>query len=144
MYKRILVPVDGSSNSNRALKEAIRLAHGRKTRLRIVHVVDAINFTGDTIIDAVELLRESGRKILHKAEARARKAGVASEVRLLGDQKFSDRISDVIVKDAAAWHADVVVMGTHGRRGLNRLLLGSVANAVVRTSQVPVLLIRGK
>lgn len=144
MYQRILVPVDGSSTSNLALKEAIGLVRGRQSRLRIVHVVDAINFTGDTIIDAAELLRESGRRILRKAETRARNAGITAEVKLLESQTFSDRISDVVARDVATWRADVVVMGTHGRRGFNRMLLGSVADGVVRTSRVPVLLIRGK
>ncbi len=65
-------------------------------------------------------------------------------MKLLVNQKLSARISDVIARDAVAWRAGVVVMGTHGRRGLNRVFLGTVADGVVRISRVPVLLIRGK
>ena len=144
MYKRILVPVDGSTTSNLALDEAIGLAKGRQAGLRVVHVVDTINLNVDSMADIAGPLRESGRRLLRKAEARARRARVKVETDLLEIQKFADRISDLVVKDAATWRADVIVMGTHGRRGLNRLLLGSVADGVVRVSSVPVLLIRGK
>jgi nucleotide-binding universal stress UspA family protein len=144
MYKRILVPVDGSNSSNIALDEAIRLAKGRQAGLRVVHVVDTINLNVDSMADIAESLRESSWKLLREAEARARRARVKAETELLEIQKVSERISDLVVKDAATWRADVIVMGTHGRRGLNRLLLGSVADGVVRVSSVPVLLIRGK
>jgi nucleotide-binding universal stress UspA family protein len=144
MYKRILVPVDGSNTSNIALDEAIRLAKGQQAGLRIVHVVDTINLNVDSMADIAGTLRESGRKLLREAEARARRARVKTETELLEIQKVSERISDLVVKKAATWRADVIVMGTHGRRGLNRLLLGSVADGVVRVSSIPVLLIRGK
>ena len=147
MYRRILVPVDGSTTSNLALDEAIGLPKGRQAGLRVVHVVDTINLNVDSMAemaDIAEPLRESGRKLLREAEPRARRARVKVETDLLEIQKFADRISDLVVKDAATWRADVIVMGTHGRRGLNRLLLGSVADSVVRVSPVPVLLIRGK
>jgi nucleotide-binding universal stress UspA family protein len=144
MYKRILVPIDGSATSNLALDEAIGLAKGRQAGLRVVHVVDTINLNVDSMADIAASLRESGRRLLRDAEARARRSRVKVETNLLEVQKFADRISNLVVKDAAAWRADVIVMGTHGRRGLNRLLLGSVADGVVRVSSVPVLLIRGK
>ena len=144
MYKRILVPVDGSNTSNLALDEAIGLAKGRQARLRVVHVVDTINLNVDSMTDIAGPLRESGRRLLRDAEVRARRARVKVETNLLEIQKIADRISDLVVKDAATWRADVIVMGTHGRRGLNRLLLGSVADGVVRASSVPVLLVRGK
>ena len=144
MYKRILVPVDGSTTSNLALVEAIGLAKERQAGLRVVHVVDTINLNVDSMVDIAGPLRESGRRLLREAEARARRARVKVETDLLEIQKYADRISDLVVKDAATWRADVIVMGTHGRRGLNRLLLGSVADGVVRVSPVPVLLVRGK
>ncbi len=144
MYRRILVAIDCSGVSLAALKEAIRLAKVQQAMLRIVHVVDAVNLTGDTICDAEEILGECGSKGLCEARAEAAKAGVLAEAQLLTSQKASDAISDIIMKEAAAWHADVIVMGTHGRRGLNRLLLGSVAEGVVRSSCIPVLLIRGE
>ena len=144
MYKRILVPVDGSTTSNLALDGAIGLAKGRQARLRVVHVIDTINLGVDSMADIAGPLRESGWRLLREAEARARRARIKVETNLLEIQKFADRISDLVVKEAATWRADVIVMGTHGRRGLNRLLLGSVADGVVRVSPVPVLLVRGK
>jgi len=147
MYKRILVPVDGSTTSNLALDEAIRLAKGRQAGLRVLHIIDTTNLNLDSMAqmaDFAESLRAPARKLLREAEARARRARVKVETGLLEIEKLDERIGDLVVKDAATWRADVIVMGTHGRRGLNRLLLGSVADSVVRVSPVPVLLIRGK
>lgn len=144
MYKRILVPVDGSATSNFALDEAIMLAKGRQCGLRIVHVIDTVNLNVESTTDIAVPMRESGRKILQEAESRVRKGRVKVETGLIEIQKLTERISDLLTQDATAWRADIIVMGTHGRRGLNRLLLGSVADSVVRVSSVPVLLIRGK
>jgi nucleotide-binding universal stress UspA family protein len=143
-YRRILVAIDCSDVSSPALKEAIKLAKGQQAALRIVHVIDAVNFDGDALCDTEATLGEMASKALRSAEAEAGKAGVLSETRLLSPQQNFDEISDAILKDAVAWNADVIVMGTHGRRGLNRFLLGSVAEAVVRSSRIPVLLIRGE
>ena len=144
MYERILVPVDDSPTSALALHEAIRLAQGRPSRLRVVHVIDTVNINAEFTADIARPMRESGRKILRDAEAHARKAGVEAETNLLEIEMISDRISDLVAREAESWNADVIVMGTHGRRGLNRLFVGSVAEGVVRTAPVPVLLVRGK
>ena len=129
------------------LDEAIRLAKGRQAGLRVLHIIDTTNLNLDSMAqmaDFAESLRAPARKLLREAEARARRARVKVETGLLEIEKLDERIGDLVVKDAATWRADVIVMGTHGRRGLNRLLLGSVADSVVRVSPVPVLLIRGK
>ncbi|HET7877050.1 MAG TPA: universal stress protein, partial [Methylomirabilota bacterium] len=77
-----------------------------------------------------------------KAGARAREAGVAVEPALL--ESDGRRVAAVVVDEARWWEADLIVVGTHGRRGLDRLLLGSVAEGVVRAAPVTVLLVRGK
>lgn len=146
MYKRIIVTVDGSSTSKRALREAVKLAKELEAALRIVHVADAVTFDAETPYGLAEYeaaVRKSGDAILKQALASARKAGVVAETRLLEVQQVTDRIADAIAREAKAWHADVIVIGTHGRRGISHLFLGSVAESVVRVAPVPVLLIRG-
>jgi nucleotide-binding universal stress UspA family protein len=80
------------------------------------------------------------------AKARAARDGVKAETKLTEIRSFGslvNRVPDVIVQEARRWRADLIVIGTHGRRGLSKLLLGSVADGVVRTSATSVLLIRG-
>ena len=76
-------------------------------------------------------------------QARAKKAGVGAESRLVEVEKYGERVVDAIVDEAKRWRADLIVIGTHGRRGVSHLLLGSVAEGVVRLAPAPVLLVRG-
>ncbi|MFZ5593464.1 MAG: universal stress protein [Pseudomonadota bacterium] len=145
MYKRILIPVDGSSTSDRAVAEAINLAKDQQAELRFVHVVEEarVYWYGEGYIDIASLqasMREAGKTVLRKAEALAQQAGVAYQTALLDAD--SERAARVIVEEAERWPADVIVMGTHGRRGFDHMLFGSVAEGVVRIAPVPVLLIR--
>ncbi len=147
MFQRILVPVDGSNTSQLALQEAITLAKEQGAVLRLVHVVDEVNLNLETEFatdDFYQAMRKSGNSILAKAEERVRLAGLAVETELLERVPFGLRISDMLVEDARHWRADLIVIGTHGRRGVNHLVLGSVAEKVVRTAATPVLLIRGQ
>lgn len=145
MYQRILVPVDGSHTSTLGLQEAIRMAIDQRARLRIIHVVDELliaqNFEG--YINAGELidsLEESGKQALQKAAALARKHDLKVEASMF--ETVGGRVADVIIREAGKWKADLIVMGTHGRRGLGRMVLGSDAEAVLRETRVPVLLVR--
>jgi len=146
MYQRILIAVDGSDLSNHALREAITLAQNLHAALRIVHVVDEVtlNWEGEyaDMSEILESFRESGQRILEKAQNIAREAGMEHEAKLLEIQTFGHRISDMIVEEAKDWPADLIVVGTHGRRGLHAVLLGSVSDGVVRRASVPVLLVR--
>ncbi|HUX63204.1 universal stress protein [Sulfuricella sp.] len=146
MYPHILVAVDGSELSNHALSEAIALAQSQHAVLRIVHVADEItlNWEGEygDMSTVLESFRESGRRVLEKAQNLAREAGMEPEAKLLEIQTFGHRISDLIVEEAKDWPADLIVVGTHGRRGLHDVLLGSVADGVARRASVPVLLVR--
>lgn len=148
MYQRILVPIDGSSTATRGLDEAIRLAGLCGATLRLLHVIDELIFvsgfeTGATYLnDVVPMLKSGGESILAAGKARAEAAGVPVEVRLV--ECLATRVSDIVVAQADAWPADLIVIGTHGRRGVNRLMLGSDAEKVVRTARVPVLLVRAE
>ena len=146
MYERILVPVDGSATSKRGLDEAIAVAGKLGSQLRLVHVIDesslamsAGSFAGD-IGDLFTLLREAGQDILADAKRRADAGRVPAETVL--HDNFSGRICDQVVRSATDWRADLIVIGTHGRRGAGRVLLGSDAEQIVRLAPVPVLLVR--
>ena len=144
-YRRILVAVDGSPTSMKGLREAIRLARDGRAELLLLHVVNEY-YAFATLdgfapgIDLVPTLREGGRRILAKAKAATDKAGIRAKV--LMRETLGGPAADTIVRDARKQRADLIVLGTHGRRGLRRLVLGSDAEAVVRTSPVPVLLVR--
>jgi nucleotide-binding universal stress UspA family protein len=145
MYERILVPVDGSDAANRGLHEAIRLAKALGAELRLVHIVDdsALALNPETGIAAGPLVAdfaEGGKAILEDARGIARGEGLDPSVVL--HENFSGRVADLIVEEARKWRAEVIVMGTHGRRGVRHVVLGSDAEAVVQRAEVPVLLVR--
>nr|AQQ74420.1 hypothetical protein [uncultured bacterium] len=144
MYKRILVGVDGSAASDRGLDEAIRLAKAVGAQLLLVHVVNELitgNYVASLSYDRVmDSLREAGKQALEQAAAKARSAGVPCEQKLI--EGVGERTADLLVNEARSWPADLIALGTHGRRGLKRLALGSDAELVLRSSPVPVLLVR--
>jgi nucleotide-binding universal stress UspA family protein len=146
MYDRILAAIDGSEASTRALHEAARLAENQHARLRLLHVVDTSCLhrgeDTDRSAEIEDAWRKAGQQILDRGREMASRFSTELETALLctGGARVSERIVD----DAVKWEADLIVMGTHGRRGLNRLLLGSVAEAVTRTSSISVLLALGR
>jgi len=147
MYQRILVPIDGSATAERALQEAIKLGAG-KAQLRLVYVIEEIyplDTEGYAYIDYValqEAVRQTGKRTLAQAAETVRRSGITAETALLDVP--GERVASVIDGEALAWKADLIVIGTHGRSGLSRLLLGSVAEGVVRGASVPVLLVRAE
>ena len=143
-FKRIMVPVDGSHTATKGMETAIAMAKESGAALLLLHVVDeypAFTATdmGVSSVPLIEALMESGRETLAAIVEAARKAGVTPEYALV--ENFGQRVADAIVEKAAGWKADLIVMGTHGRRGFKRALLGSDADLVVRYSPVPVLLV---
>jgi len=145
MYKRILVPVDGSRTSMLGLQEAIRLAKSGKAKLRLIHVVDESAVLQGSVYsfgatDILSILKKGGEEVLKRSLALAGKHGLKAEAKLV--ESFTGRVADVIAGDAKKWRADLIVMGTHGRRGFNHMVLGSEAELVVRSSPAPVLLVR--
>jgi len=145
-FKRILVPVDGSEVSTRALVSATQLARDGGGRVLVLHVLDQIDYfaggyeyAGAAVLE--ELQRQS-RKILEDAAAICQSAGVPCETQLMDEP--GTRLGDKVAEQALAWNADLVVVGTHGRKGLSRAMLGSGAEQIVRFAPVPVLVVREK
>ena len=146
MYDRILVPIDGSPTSERALAEAAGLARLCSATLRLLHVMDPLmHITGyerpEVFVREIEpALRKAAQDLLAKARDRVADERVKVETELV--DSVGQRVSDIILDQAAAWPADLIVIGTHGRRGVDRVLMGSDAEQVARRSPVPVLLVR--
>jgi nucleotide-binding universal stress UspA family protein len=145
MYKKILVPVDGSDSSLRGLSEAIKIAKESGAQVRLVHAVNEYFIdTGYGLPfvtpELINLLRDGGTAILNSAASKAKEQGLQTETVLL--DRIGTRIADLILENAKAWPADLIVMGTHGRRGLSRLAMGSDAEMVLRSATVPVLMVR--
>ncbi|MGC2049239.1 MAG: universal stress protein [Gallionella sp.] len=145
MYQRILVPVDGSATSERALQEAIKLAAGNSL-LRLVYVLEEIyslDAEAYAFVDypaLQEAMRNTGERILAQGAKKVQQSGSKVETAVL--DVSGERVASVIDSEAMNWRADLIVIGTHGRSGISRLLLGSVAEGVARGTSVPVLLVR--
>ncbi|HMV55136.1 MAG TPA: universal stress protein [Azospira sp.] len=148
MYKRIMVAIDDSATSNKALNEAAQLATSVGAALCIVHAEDesllehsAIS-TG-TLIDVGEVeaeIRAGGMQLLNGAAEHVARHGITAEKRLI--ESSSKRVPEMITECARDWEADLVIVGTHGRRGMERLLVGSVAEKLVRVANTSLMLVR--
>lgn len=146
MYETVLFPTDGSDESFHALEHAIDVAETYGATLHALYVVEtdygSAGFDDVPVnVDAIlEARRADGARALERVEARAERTGttVVTAVREGGV------VHREILDYADENDADVIVMGTHGRRGLDRWLLGSVTERVVRTSPIPVLTVRGE
>ena len=147
MYQRILVPIDGSPTSQQSLAEAIRLAKLTGGQMRLLHMVDALSlsltmgaygaYTGNVYDD----MQKEGTRILEEGRQQAIDAGVAADISM--QEGVRSRLAEVVLEEVKSWPADLIVLGTHGRRGVSRMVLGSDAEHVARSSPVPVLLVRG-
>jgi nucleotide-binding universal stress UspA family protein len=145
MYQRILVPVDGSETSRRGLEEAIKLSKALNASIRLVHIIDdtplALNpETGIAAAPLVADFAQAGKEIIEEARAFAAAHGVQVQTAL--HENFIGRVAERILDEARKSGAELIVMGTHGRRGIRHVVLGSDAEAVVRGASVPVLLVR--
>ncbi|SDX40746.1 Nucleotide-binding universal stress protein, UspA family [Collimonas sp. OK242] len=147
IYKKILLAVDGSPTSAQALMQIANFA-APDTTVRVVHVVEDPLTTYPMINDDftyIELLREvsltEGKKILATAEADLQSQGYTVQTSLLDLRGMDCDIPGAIKAEGEKWGADLTVLGTHGRRGVRRLLMGSVAEHFVRISERPVLLV---
>jgi nucleotide-binding universal stress UspA family protein len=150
MFRKILVPLDGSDCSEAGLAHAIELAKASGAALRLLHVIDVyppgmamgVEWGGaeawQTMIDAA---RVQASAVLDRGVAAARAQGVAAESAVV--EFPAGRVADTIVEEATGHGCDLIVMGSHGRRGFTRLMLGSDAERVLRTTSVPVLIVRG-
>ncbi|ELY67635.1 universal stress protein [Natrinema versiforme] len=140
MYDCILVPTDGSQEVERALEYAFDLADAHDATIRALYVVNVAGYGGlpmETALEGVsDALREEGQAAVGRVEDLApAEITVETAVR-------EGAPSQVIINEADPTECDLVVMGTHGRGGIDRLLLGSVTERVVRRSSVPVLTVQ--
>jgi nucleotide-binding universal stress UspA family protein len=140
-YERVLVATDGSPASDAAIREALDLAVANDASIHALYVLDTASFapvSGEAALDGMAgVLESEGEEALDAVEERAAARGIAVERAIV-----DGRPSAEIARYAETADCDVIVMGTHGRGGLDRLLLGSVAEKVVRTASVPVLTVR--
>jgi nucleotide-binding universal stress UspA family protein len=145
MYSKLLVAIDASEASKLALEEAIKLAQGLRASIRLLHVVDtwslltagAAVVSYDTIL---EIMRGDGAQLLRDAAATVSRAHVNVETNLVETSDI--QVGECIVRKARECEVDLIICGTHGRRGMRRLLVGSDAEYIVRHCPVPVLLVR--
>jgi nucleotide-binding universal stress UspA family protein len=145
MYARILVPIDGSDTAAQGLREAIALARELGSTLVPMHVVNEFPLLLDmaaasNVTEIQAELLSYGKELLAQAQRDAQAAGVQAEPLLR--EMVSGRVGELIAEEAHARECQLIVMGTHGRRGLGRLAMGSDAELAVRCAKVPVLLVR--
>jgi nucleotide-binding universal stress UspA family protein len=148
VYTRILVPLDGSETAWNALETALQLAVDMQAELRPIYVIDVPVLAFDSPGFDPSLLRdafeEEARRVTTKAEARMKERGVTGAARVEEVSGPGEDVAERILLAAGDWRADLIVMGTHGRRGLRRLVLGSVAERVLRSTTLPVLLVSSR
>ena len=148
MFKRIVIPVDGSATSNKALMVALQMASETGGSVRIVHVIEGTNYSSSAMQTegfaggAMDSIRIAAQKILDEALALAQPFGVAVDTKLF--DTFDGRLADAVGNAATEWQADLIVVGTHGRRGIGRMLMGSGAEQIMRQAPIPVLVIRAQ
>ncbi|WP_175719313.1 universal stress protein [Burkholderia anthina] len=147
MYRNIMVAVDGSPSSDRALDEGLKMAGSSGARLFAVFVVDKsllITYAGrldpDALLDEV---RRDGAAVLRSAARTISRAAVNGETEIVETELGQD-IAERLQRYVVDRSIDLAVIGTHGRRGVRRLLLGSVAERFLRGSSCPVLLVRSR
>lgn len=144
-HKRILAAVDGGKPSELAFQEALKQAKAFKATLFIVHVVEKLPTHVAYAIDVIEYQNLSlinAKKTLERYLKLAAKKKIKAKAQLIEIVNYKDSISKKILLAVKKNKADLLVMGTHGRTGLSRLMLGSVAEETLKNSPVPILLLR--
>jgi len=144
---QLLVPVDGSPTSTKALDIAIGLARLNGAHIRLFHVIDELDHVNGFETpktyreEMLPLMRAGGEKMLAQMRCRATEQGLVCDSVLV--ESGAGRVCEQVAEEARLVHADMVVLGSHGRRGLARMLMGSDAEQIVRHAPVPVLVVKG-
>lgn len=141
-YKKILVATDGSEYSMEAVRHAVALAKATGAKITFLYVVGTLAESKRHAVafDSLKkIFKEEGKSATEKAKEIAKKEGVAAEAKILEGIPF-----EVIVETAKEENADLIVMGTHGHTGINKVVLGSVTERVVRRAPCPVTVVRGE
>jgi nucleotide-binding universal stress UspA family protein len=143
MYEKILIATDGSEYTKNAVEHGIYLAKSLEAKLYVIYVVDTAAFASipmDATWESMyELLKQEGDEATKYVAEKAK--GEELEIERL---TVEGHPAEEIIKHAEKTSVDLIVMGTLGKSGLDRFLLGSIAEKVVRTSKIPVLVVRGK
>ncbi|PWY54317.1 universal stress protein [Legionella qingyii] len=143
MYKQIMVAVDDSNASTLALKEAIKLAKNQNSKIWMIHIIDTL-YEGDVDRKSfIELTRQKGQEVLNSMKKILSRSKIEFEMKLTELTPSKPKIAEKLVNEATALSADLIVIGTHGRRGIHHILTGSIAEEIIRISKTPVLLVRG-
>ncbi|WP_116809176.1 universal stress protein [Steroidobacter cummioxidans] len=145
MYRRILVPVDGSAAASEGLDEAIELARHLQARIWLLHIIEPVvmipvEAMAGAVHQVIEGVRIAGKELLKDCEQKVAKAGIEVDQELI--ETVGRSAGECIVNKVEETKSDLIICGTHGRRGVRRLLMGSDAEYVARRSPVPVLLVR--
>ncbi|NYB26746.1 MAG: universal stress protein [Methanobacteriaceae archaeon] len=146
MYHKILLPTDGSKYAEKAAEHAIWIASQSDAEIIVLNVVDTSSLVGlpaeDLTVRVTEILKEEAHKSLDKVEDLVREfkkeEGLTKDIKLIKETKEGSP-ADVILKTVEDEGVDLIVMGTSGKHGLDRFLLGSVTEKVVRSANCPVL-----
>lgn len=144
MFKHILVPVDGSSASNQGIEKAIALALAFKSAVTLVSVIDLYAFAGAGMdagygqVDYLNAATQEANLAVKTAKQLFADGGIVANSSVVEDQVIYKNILDA----AEAAHADLIVMGSHGRKGLEKLVLGSVTAQVLSHTRLPVMVVR--
>lgn len=143
-----MLALDGSKLSDSAVEEVIKITKDQNSNVRIIHVLDEsfVHYGGPSFdyLSIIAACREDAEQLLNSAaEKIAAHSATKPSTSILELKPFQGRIAEVIIEAAKEWPADLLVIGTHGRRGFSRFFLGSVAENVVRIATTPVLLVRG-
>lgn len=145
-YKNIILAIDGSDVSNAAVEEIIKRTKGEDINLRLIYVIDESYLYNAGPIDYpkfISLLREDGQNILDNAKRMIEsQTSLKVDMSLFELKPLQGRIAELIVEAANKWPADLIIIGSHGRKGMSRIFLGSVAENVIRIASTPVLIIR--
>lgn len=135
MYDTLLVPTDGSAAATTAVEQALTLAAQFDATLHAIHVVDRTDYPVETDELAADLA-ERGTETVDAISERAAEQGLECTTEIVDTEK---PVHETLIEDAIDRNVDLIVMGTHGRTGVNRLVLGSVAERTLRVSPIPVL-----
>ena len=149
MYRRILVAVDGSATSNKALVAALEMASysGDRSAIRLIHVLDEMVYLpgldphAGQFGSAIYAMRKAGEKVLAAGLAIVQSAGVQGDTVLV--DRLGAHLAETVAEQATQWNASLLVVGTYGRRGVGRMLMGSGAEQIIRLAPCPVLVVRG-
>jgi nucleotide-binding universal stress UspA family protein len=142
MFQKILVPTDGSETSEKAVATALQIALEHQSKVRLIHAIDELAYASghEYSGEMANYARQYGAEILTKGLARMKSMGIEGDTKLI--DFAGARLGDTVAEEALSWGADLIVLGTHGRRGIGRFLLGSGAEQVTRLAPIPVLMIR--